>query len=256
MAHLEIEAAPGSDDEDDDGSKVSDLEERDRGSLDSEDVKLDVTKVEGLNTLWLNIYPDKQDLSALIKETFQLGFDSLKNFEKWSMHADLQPYDRVLEPWDYRSYERWEPPNEENELSLNCDEWLQEKAEYQHLEEDIEELIAKAMQKIKKQFEKLEPILQDYWTNKQLGDFNILTDARLKNPTELLPILLQRFVNQKGEFANFIPPVKDLGLLRVSFNALVSALSPQPKNCLNKLKEILPKTIKARIETVKKWMEE
>ena len=96
----------------------------------------------------------------------------------------------MLEPWDYRSYERWEPPNEENELTLNCDEWLQEKAEYQHLEEDIEELIAKAMEKIKKQFEKLEPILQDYWTNKQLGDFSILTDARLKNPTELLPILL------------------------------------------------------------------
>ena len=84
-------------------------------SFDSEDIKLEVTKVKGLNTLWLNIYPDKQALSALIKETFQLGFDSLKNFEKWSMHADLKPYDQVLEPWDYRSYERWEPPNEENE---------------------------------------------------------------------------------------------------------------------------------------------
>jgi hypothetical protein len=215
-----------------------------------------VTKVKGLHTLWLNIYPDKQALSALIKETFQLGFDSLKNFEKWSMHADLKPYDQVLEPWDYRSYERWEPPNEENELTLNCDEWLQENAQYQHLEDNIERLITKAMQHIDKQFERLEPILQDYWTNKQLGDFKILTDEGLKNPNELLPILLQRFVNQKDEFANFMPQTKDLGLLRVKFNELISALSPQPEHCRDKLKAILPKTIKSRIATIKKWMDE
>jgi len=67
---------------------------------------------------------------------------------------------------------------------------------------------------------------------------------------------LQRFVNQKDEFANFIPQSKDLGLLRVRFNELTSALSPQPKNCLNKLKEILPKMVKSRIEKIRRWMEE
>ena len=85
--------------------------------------------------------PDQHDLSTLLNETFQLGFDSLKVFERWSMHADLKPYDSVLEPWDYRSYERWEPPGEQNELYLNCDEALQENPQYQHLEENIEILI-------------------------------------------------------------------------------------------------------------------
>lgn len=90
MAHLEVEeVAVGSAEEEGKSSELSDHQAQDGVSLDSEDTKLEVTKVRGLHALWLNIYPDKQDLSALIKETFQLGFDSLKNFEKWSMHADL-----------------------------------------------------------------------------------------------------------------------------------------------------------------------
>jgi hypothetical protein len=166
MAHLEVEEVAVGSDEEGRSSKLSDQQAQEGISVDSEDAKLEVTKVRGLHALWLNIYPDEQDLSALIKDTFRLGFESLKNFEKWSMHADLKPYDQVLEPWDYRSYEKWEPPNEDDELSLNCDDWLQENAQYQHREENIDILINKAMYKIKKQFERLEPILEDYWTNK------------------------------------------------------------------------------------------
>jgi len=38
------------------------------------------------------------------------------------------------------------------------------------------------------------------WQLGPLGDFSILEHERLKNPTEMLPILLQRFVDQKDEF--------------------------------------------------------
>ena len=100
-------------------------------------------------------------------ETFKLGFDSLKNFERWSMHADLKPYDQVLEHWDYRCYERWEPP-QENELYLNCDDWIVENPAYQHLEENIESLITEGTHNVTQQFERLELILHDYWINQQL----------------------------------------------------------------------------------------
>lgn len=72
----------------------------------------------------------------------------MRNFEKWACNAELKPYDNVLEPWDYRSYEKWEPPIEINEMYLNCDDWLQEKPEYIHLEENIEILINKAVKNI------------------------------------------------------------------------------------------------------------
>ena len=74
------------------------------------------------------------------------------------------------------------------------------------------------MLKVKKQFEKLEPWLQDYWVNKQTGlavpedsaeepsgFISRIQDERLKNPTELLPVLLERFVDQKDQLQDNVP---------------------------------------------------
>lgn len=211
--------------------------------------------VEEIHKRWLRVYPDKQDLSALLNETFQLGFDSLKNFEKWAMHADLKPYDQVLEPWDYRSYARWEPPAEENERFLNCDDWLQENPSYQHLEADLDWLVTQAFSNIRHQYAALEPVLHEYWTYSQLG-LRLLVDERLKNPTVLLPVLLRRLVEQKEEFKDFVPAVKDLGLLRVRFTQLKDALAPQPVQTLAKLQTMLPKMVRSRMEAIRQWMEE
>jgi hypothetical protein len=119
----------------------------------------------------------------------------MRYFERWSMNAELKKYDNVLEPRDARSYQRWETPTEKNELFLNCDEWLQENPIYLHLEDNIDILILKAMQNVKKQFENFECHMRDFWINKQLGNFAIIKNERLKNPTEILPVLLQRFVD-------------------------------------------------------------
>jgi hypothetical protein len=89
--------------------------------------------------------PNANDLSSLIKTTFQQGFESLLNFERWGMHADLEIYDQVLEPWDYRSYEKWEPPEDTNGRFLNCDDWLQENPLFHNIQ-DIDNLIDKAIE--------------------------------------------------------------------------------------------------------------
>jgi len=87
---------------------------------------LDVHNVKDIQNLWLSIYPGKQDFSHVLSQSFQQGFDSLLNFERWNMHEELAVYDAVLESYDYRSYDKWEAPEEENELFLNCEEWLSE----------------------------------------------------------------------------------------------------------------------------------
>lgn len=68
--------------------------------------------------------------------------------------------------------------------------------------------------------------------------------------------MLQRLVDQKEEFKGFVASQKDLGLVRVRFEELKNALSPQPKECLMRLKQILPKMVKERIEKIRVWMEE
>ena len=148
--HLEIEPEVQESDEETAKQQAHDVPKT-GDSFDSQVSKLEATKVRDIHHLWLKVYPDKQVLASLIMETFKLGFDSLKNFERWSMHADLKPYDQVLEHWDYRCYERWEPP-QENELYLNCDDWIVENPAYQHLEDNIDILITKGMQNIEQQF--------------------------------------------------------------------------------------------------------
>ena len=83
-------------------------------------------KLRNIQNLWLSIYPNKQVFSHVLSEAFQLGFASLLNFERWSMHEELAVYDAVLESYDYRSYDKWEAPEEDNALYLNCEEWLSE----------------------------------------------------------------------------------------------------------------------------------
>lgn len=162
----------------------------------------------------------------------------------------------MLEPWDYRSYEKWDPPTEESEKFLNCGEWLQGESEYIHLEEDIDRRLGQAMQKVEEQFERFEPLLQQYWANEQRGDYKIVAHERLKNPTEVLPVLLERLKDQNEEFADYIPTDKDLGLLRVSFENIRKVLTPEPKACIKKLEGILPKMVKRRIEKCRTWMQE
>ena len=47
--------------------------------------------------------------------------DCLKNFERWSRHEELVKYVKVLESWDDKVCDEWEPPDDPQ---LNCDDWL------------------------------------------------------------------------------------------------------------------------------------
>lgn len=62
--------------------------------------------------------------------------------------------------------------------------------------------------------------------SKQLGDFKILKNEKLKNPVDFITLLLERFVDQKKMFNQAIPQQKDLGLLRLNFEQLKDALTP------------------------------
>ncbi len=80
-------------------------------------------RVVSINKLWLNVTPQKSDFVSLLNECFQEGLECLKHFERWSRHEDLLPYVKVLESWDDKVCDEWDPPDDNN---LNCDDWLQE----------------------------------------------------------------------------------------------------------------------------------
>ena len=82
-------------------------------------------------------------------------------------------------------------------MHLDCAEWLTETASYVTLESDIEILVEVSVCKVTRFLDEFKPFLVAYWENIQIMDFKNVTHHRLKNPLEVIPLLIQRFEKQK-----------------------------------------------------------
>lgn len=195
----------------------------------------------------------------MLRETLQDdGLDCLRRFERYSRHPELSPYVRVLESWDDKVVDgEWEPPDE---LNLRCDEWLQDNYWFINLDFIIDRYLTQAYGNINTFFTKLEPFLQGYWENKRLlADFErgtncTLANPHLKNPLDIIPIVLQRFNDQKSNAENMIPVYRDLGLLRLGLTGIKEILTPQAKAGFAALKKIFPVILRSRIEENRQWL--
>ena len=89
---------------------------------------------------------------------------------------------------------------------------------------------------------------------------NYLKSDDLKNPAEVIEALLHRFATQKEKYEDLLPEHKDVGMIRVETGAIKKTLTEDkmysPKQYLLKIKELLPTTIKHRIELKKAWLQE
>ena len=108
-------------------------------------LKHEATYIKNLCRLWLKAEPDGDRFSREINKCLQQGMECLKVFERWSRHPDLDKYEAVLEDWDDRVCEEWEPPDQ---IYLNCDEWLLDNSLYESHASDITNLIRGAFQKV------------------------------------------------------------------------------------------------------------
>lgn len=86
----------------------------------------------------------------------------------------------------------------------------------------INKFLAQGFSYIDTFFDKLEPFVQGFWENKRLvqdfdrGQHSSIAHEHLKNPLEVIPLVLQRFNDQKVDIENMIPPFRDLSLLRMN----------------------------------------
>lgn len=95
--------------------------ETEEDEFEEVDDRIERVKVEGITKIWLKSEPPKEDFIACLYNSFNEGLNVLKNFERWSRHDDLSPYEKVLESWDDKVCDNWESPEENH---LNCEEWL------------------------------------------------------------------------------------------------------------------------------------
>jgi len=66
--------------------------------------------------------------------------------------------------------------------------------------------------------------------------------------------MIERFLLQKTQFDEILPESKDVGMIRVNCNSIKVKLNPSPRDNLKKLKDLLPRVVKERIDKQKRWL--
>ena len=208
-------------------------------------------KVKDLQKIWLRLNPGQNEFVNMIDNCFKEGLECLKAFERWSKHQDLVKYERVLETWDDRVCDEWEPPEEKH---LKIDDWLQNEVLYQEQSLYVRKRMSSAFHKVEKYMINFHVYLEKIWDNNNI-DFTIPLNEKFKNPVEFLPLLLHRFKDQEDEFEDMLPSDKELGLLMVNFYTVKSNMIPNPKEKFEILRKTIPPQVRRWIEDSKVWIE-
>jgi hypothetical protein len=189
VVHMEIEPE-GADEEE---VKDAGEEEPEPEEVDEESKLLLKPTVPNIHKLWLRLTPTRNEFINLIAECFSEGMESLRTFERWSRHEDLVPYVQVLESWDDKVCDEWEPPDDNY---LNCDEWLEDHPLFVNQRSIVSEQINEAFDKSEIYLEFLNPLVHQYWENQQI-DYEMIKHERLKSAVDTIDMLLDRFLSQK-----------------------------------------------------------
>lgn len=231
------------------------IEEAPDPSLEIHDSELIPTvfyqhKVTNIHEIWLNLNPNMKTLSAEIDKVFTEGMNSLKSFERWSRHSDMEHYSNILEEWDDQIGDSGEG---DGNTFLNPEEWVDDR--FKTLcKTNIKSNLRKSFNKASKYLEEFIPYLQIYWEYKNL-DFKVVLSEYLNDPRQIFKSLFMVNQYHEAHFESDIPYQADLGLLRIASNTLKNEIKPIPKTTIELLKEEYPKELKHRQEMLKIWID-
>ena len=126
--------------------------------------------------LWIKLNPSKLNFIKLLDESINQGYNSLKSIERWSRHGKLLKYVNMLESWDDKFWEDWEPPHENH---LDCDTWLEGEELRINQSTKIHYYMDKAFKMSDKYISNFKPYLQMYYDNQHIN-YDIVMNEKLK----------------------------------------------------------------------------
>ena len=156
----------------------------------------------------------------------------------------------MLESWDDKVWEDWEPPDENH---LDCDTWLEGEDSRINQSTKIHYYMDKAFKMSRKYITNFKPYLQMYYDNQHIN-YDKVMNEKLKNPQEVIQELLKLLNKQIDDFENYLPESKDLVLLRIDFNKVKQKIKPNPKDAFERLRKELSFVIQKRILQKKQWL--
>ena len=120
-----------------------DAEEDDGNDDGIPDDKFTVT-TPNIQNFWIKLLPGPDAFCQVVIKTFQDGLSSIRCFERWSKHSDLEKYANALEEWDDLVGENWEEPEQ---TCLDPQTWIVDNPIQRNHEETIRNLITSAYSK-------------------------------------------------------------------------------------------------------------
>ena len=241
VVHLELEDP----DQDLEEEEIDHLEE-----TDEESMMLVKPVCPKIYEIWIKLDPNKNSFIDLLEESITQGYANIKSIERWSRHGELLKYVNVLESWDDKVCDSWDPPDDNY---LDCTSWLDDEVLMKDRSQIIRDHVNQAFGKIERYLMNFQPFLQKYYDNQNLK-FDVIMHPNLKNPLEVLPELLKMLNEQSDDFDNYLPEGKDLGLLKVNFHKVKNQLKPNPKKTFERIKKELPAVIRLRLNQEKQWL--
>ena len=161
----------------------------------------------------------------------------------------MTPYANALEEWDDMVGDDWEAPEKNY---LNPYDWIKEDELYANQNMIIEQILDSAYAKALSFLEGMQRFLSIYWNNNRI-DFSLLINEKLKQPTDMLIFTTKLFKLQKEKFEE-IPSTAFRGLLKLDNTKTRETLIPSPKQCLLRLEQIIPDTIRLRTDEMRRWL--
>ena len=138
--------------------------------------------VPNIQNFWIKLLPNADDFSQLVIQVFKDGLESVKCFERWSRHVDLENYANALEDWDELVGDDW---NEPDSPYLDPTTWIRDHETQISHQDKVRELVESAYSKAEQFIQRFQAILEIYWRNKQF-DIDILIDELTQNPVDAL----------------------------------------------------------------------
>ena len=245
LAHIELEPEI-------EEKKDEDEEEEEEEEKVEEDEQKFKSIVPQIQNFWLKMTPSEDDFIDEVVNSFEMGLDQIKVFERWGKHNELSPYSDALEEWDDIVGESWDEPDQ---LALDPFQWINENEFYTDKKEKVKESIESAFDKAKVFLTRFQPLLEVYWRNNQV-DLNILVHERLKNPVDTLSHTIKLFNFYHNLFNSKLPSHTELGMLSLDSKNCRTSLLPTPKKFIAQIEDLVPKIMKARSDQAKKWLQQ
>ena len=240
LSHLELE--PESDEEGKDDEESEEVDNIIQKKY--KDTCPDIYK------LWLNLSPSREEFSMLFEKIFNDCGNEIKAFERFSKHPEMKIYADALEEWDDRIGDNWEAPDD---LFLDPVEWIKDNKVYTEKNTNINKILKSCFDKAETFTSRFREVLEMYWVDQKV-DLSIIVNPRLKNPTDCLQHVINLFLFQDEKFQTGIPSTTSLGLIKLDSKKGRIQLMPMPRMCMQKLENLVPTTIKERLEEAEKWL--